>query len=64
MGEALRMMDLMGRKGFKMDTVTLNTLLHTLCEERKLKEASELLRSASKRGYLLDEVSYGTLIGL
>ncbi|XVF83293.1 hypothetical protein PTKIN_Ptkin16aG0475100 [Pterospermum kingtungense] len=50
------MMDLVGRKGFKLDTSTLNTLLHTLFEQRKLKEALELLRSASKRGYLLDEL--------
>ncbi|PIM99275.1 hypothetical protein CDL12_28235 [Handroanthus impetiginosus] len=46
----------------KMDTVTLNTALHDLCSKRKLQDAYELLSSANKRGYILDEVSYVTLI--
>ncbi|KAH8497244.1 hypothetical protein H0E87_019792 [Populus deltoides] len=62
MDEAFRLMDEMGRKGLKMDNVTLNTMLRALCKERKLDEAHDLLCSARRRGYFVDEVSYGTLI--
>ncbi|KAJ6432807.1 hypothetical protein OIU84_019939 [Salix udensis] len=55
MDEAFQLMDEMGRKGLKMDSVTLNTMLHALCRERKLDEAHDLLCSAHRRGYFVDE---------
>ncbi|RHN48329.1 putative pentatricopeptide [Medicago truncatula] len=39
MAKAFKMMDEMGRKGLKTDTFTLNTILYTLCLEKKLDDA-------------------------
>ncbi|XLU43177.1 hypothetical protein S245_037991, partial [Arachis hypogaea] len=49
LGEAFKMMDEMGRKGLKMDTFTLNTIVHKLCVEKLLKEAYELTVKAARR---------------
>ncbi|KAI3977541.1 hypothetical protein MKX01_000454 [Papaver californicum] len=65
--EAREWVEKMGESGvspdwLRTDVVALNTFLHTLCNKGKLNEAYELLCSAPKKGYDLDEVSYGTLI--
>ncbi|KAK7391160.1 hypothetical protein VNO78_19571 [Psophocarpus tetragonolobus] len=61
--DASQVIHLMSKEGGGSNRILLlSTPYYTLCGEKKLEEAYDLIVKARKRGYILDEVTYGTLI--